>query len=110
MYLKFLFSLLKHKWFVFIAGIRVGGISLFRLIIHDYSKFSKEEFGPYTRKFHGKDNKSETVKAEFGKAWDHHWKNNSHHWQFWIRADTPVSMFEEDLREMIADWFGASRG
>lgn len=124
-YFKFLISLLKHKWFVFIAGVRVEKISLLRLIIHDYSKFSKEEFGAYARKFYGeypnKDDisvvngwytgklKSE-INEEFGKAWTHHYKNNPHHWQYWIRADKPVAMFEEDLREMIADWFGASRG
>lgn len=111
MYLKFLISLLEHKWFVLIAGLRVGGIPLYKLIIHDYSKLSREEFGAYARNFYGNCPKEEMdkVKSDFGKALEHHYKENSHHWNFWIRSNVPVAMFEEDIREMVADWFGANR-
>lgn len=120
-YIYYLISLIRHKIFVLVAGLRIGGISLFRLIVHDYTKFCSKEFPQYARKYYGKyptkreqkykgKIKSE-IDAEYLKAWEHHYLNisNSHHWQFWIRGGVPVAMFEEDLREMVADWFGASR-
>lgn len=41
-------SLLLHKWYVLLAG-RIIGVSLWRLIIHDWSKFSPTEFFRYAR-------------------------------------------------------------
>ena len=38
---------LKHKWFVFLACLRIGGIPLWRSISHDLSKFMFVELLPY---------------------------------------------------------------
>lgn len=41
---RFAWVILKHKWFVLLAGLEVG-VPLWRLIIHDWSKFTPAEFG-----------------------------------------------------------------
>jgi hypothetical protein len=42
----------RHKWFVLLAGLKTGA-PLWRLIIHDWSKFTPAERGPYVRPFYG---------------------------------------------------------
>jgi len=128
-YLNYLKSLLKHKWYVFVEccklGIPVMGI------IHDWSKFMPVEFIAYARKFYGEYptkeqairrypygtiSTQESVKEDFDIAWNHHQKLNKHHWQYW------VIVFDSELekvkclnvpeiyrKEMLADWIGAGR-
>lgn len=52
-YLKYV---LLHKLYVFRAGCVIGGYSprwLWRLLVHDRSKFSRAEWGPYVCQFYG---------------------------------------------------------
>lgn len=112
--LKYFIYIIKHKYFVYCAGRLLGGIPLWRLIIHDYSKFSKAEWTPYVNRFFsgnsGKEDKS-TDSDDFHKAWTHHWHNNPHHWEYWLRVDgVPMEMPKHFAREMVADWLGAGRG
>lgn len=101
----------RHKWFVLLAGLRVG-VPLWRLIVHDWSKLTRAEWGPYVRRFYDEENERP---GEFKEAWRHHWSHNKHHWQGWcMRLDgTPaistVRMPETYAREMVADWMGAGR-
>lgn len=129
---KYAVYLAKHKWFVFMAGLRVGA-PLWRLIIHDWSKFLPCEWLPYARYFYGDREWYEWVdsigkylpgfgparglqqlKGEFDRAWLHHQHANPHHWQHWnLREDSGVTklleMPEHFIREMVADWMGAGR-
>lgn len=86
-YLRFMWSLLRHKWFVLRAG-RLTGVPLWRLIIHDYSKFSTNEFAAYARNFHGdysqSPNDRERVSLDFTYAWLHHENRNPHHWGYYV--------------------------
>ena len=116
-YLKFLWSLLRHKWYVLVAGCKTG-VPLWRLIIHDLSKFTPAEFGSYARNFHGdysqSPNDREKVSIDFTYAWLHHENNNPHHWGYWVprsgrQADEALPMPETYVREMIADCMGASK-
>lgn len=116
-HVKYFIYICKHKWFVFLAGLRVGGIPLWRLIIHDYSKFSKAEWGPYVNRFFsgnaGVEDK-ELDPLEFKEAWRHHWQNNPHHWEYWVNNHfgdngEPEVMPVKFAREMVADWLGAGR-
>ena len=46
----------RHKWFVARAGLAIGGWSigwLWRLLVHDLSKFSRAEWTPYVCQFYG---------------------------------------------------------
>lgn len=103
---KYFWYVFKHKWFVYHAG-RAMGCDRAQLILHDLTKFTKDEWTPYVNRFYrGKDNKS-----QFYRALMHHYENNPHHWNFWLDpiTDKPNDMPTYFIREMIADWMGASR-
>lgn len=118
LYLSFFWSLIRHKWFVFLAGVRLGGIPLWRLLIHDWSKFGPWEFGRYAKNFFGDYSKSavdrDQISEDFGVAWLHHENLNPHHVGYWIPrtgqfAGKPLPMPETFVRELVADMLGASR-
>lgn len=105
-------SLCAHVAYVQEAGRRLG----LDLAEHDYSKLSLAEFPHYARQFHG----DKCDPDGFATAWLHHIHANDHHWQHFIFPDglTPRGSNVEDgclkmgkraLREMVADWQGASR-
>lgn len=106
----------RHKWFVFLAGLRTGA-PLWRLIVHDWTKFSPAEWGPYVRRFYGGRPGVPVTgddAPDFRAAWLHHQHKNAHHWQHWVlRQDdgkiVALPMPEPFVREMVADWMGAGR-
>ena len=114
MYLKYLKSQLRHKWFVFLecCKLRIPWLG----IVHDLSKFTISEWRGYARYFYGK--KTPSVEFDFDVAWLHHQHRNKHHWQRWLltldsaRSDgkmIPMIMPEKYQREMLADWYSAGR-
>lgn len=100
-HLRYLRYVLRHKWFVLLAGLRVRA-PLWRLLIHDWTKFLPCEWTPYVRKFYGappalnpcyfspqwRQAEAEAWKARmeqgFDRAWLHHQRANPHHWQYWL--------------------------
>ena len=128
-YLKYL---IRHKWFVLVAGIKIG-CPLWRLLTHDLSKFRPSEWFAYVAYFYGTQYPSvytyygdrrnhildtgfykENIKEKFEFAWLHHQHRNLHHWQYWLLkeddGDTKVlEMPEKYVFEMVADWMGAGR-
>lgn len=114
--LRYALLTLKHKYYVYLAGRKLR-VPIWQLIIHDLSKFSRAELPAYGRQFFGTKDRPH----EFGRAWEHHWQNNPHHWEWWANGKfewnpatkntvlTPIEMPEKYVREMIADWMGASR-
>lgn len=80
--------------------------------LHDASKWSIQEFPHYARQFHG--DRGDPV--GFARAWLHHQNHNPHHWEYWVTRSDPtkggvngcIEMPEHYVREMIADWMGAS--
>jgi hypothetical protein len=53
MHLRYLRYIVRHKWFVLLAGLKTGA-PLWRLIVHDWSKFTPREWFAYARNFYGK--------------------------------------------------------
>lgn len=119
--LRHLQYLLRHKWYVFRAGLRLK-VPVWQLIIHDLSKFRPNEWVPYTNHFFPKpgsadwSNGREAITyAAFEMAQVRHFIRNPHHWQHWCEWDIvcgyikPKPMPEYYIREMIADWEGAGR-
>lgn len=104
--LAYLRYLLRHKWYVFVAGRRTGA-PLWRLLVHDLSKLRPSEWGAYVEKFYGPSAEKrkelrrtdllvlgrsltasqEEVDAAFDRAWLLHQRRNAHHWQFWLLVD-----------------------
>lgn len=81
---QYLNYVLRHKWFVFLAGIKIGA-SLWRLLLHDLSKFRPSEWSAYVNYFYGDKTDLETDrKAAFDRAWLYHQRRNPHHWQYWV--------------------------
>lgn len=112
--LRYLRTVLRHKWYVFVEGRKLG-VPLWRLVIHDWSKFTRSEWGPYVRRFEygraGLEDKSNDPE-DFKRAWSHHWHHNPHHWEYWAKPEWDGMMLhmpETYAREMIADWRAASR-
>lgn len=127
-YLTYLKNVMRHKWFVFLACFKVGGVSLWQAVFHDWDKFLPSMFIAYANFFYGNypsqkdlplDAKyicytKEQAKEAFAKAWNAHQKRNKHHWQYWLitwdKGNTdPLEMPMCHLREMVADWMGAGR-
>jgi hypothetical protein len=112
MYWQYLRAVLRHKWFVFLAGL--GRVPLWRLLIHDWSKFTPAEWPQYARSFYGPQPRSQQVKDDFDRAWLHHQKFNLHHWQYWVMHEDSGKVFCLPMpgvyrEEMLADWRGAGR-
>lgn len=121
-HLRYLSYVLRHKTFVFVAGLRTKA-PLWRLLTHDWSKFTPAEWRPYVQNFYGSPRgwyarNPEAWKVRcaeaFDRAWLHHQHANPHHWQHWIlREDSGatriLAMPEHFVREMVADWMGAGR-
>lgn len=113
-HLKYLNYLIRHKWFVFLAGIKFKA-PLWRLIIHDWSKFLPSEWFPYAESFYGGyKERPQHVKDAFDSAWNHHQKRNKHHFQYWVLIEDsgaikPLEIPEKYLREIASDWSGAGR-
>jgi len=84
MYAKYLWAVLRHKWFVFLECCKLG--IPWRGIVHDLSKFLPSEFGPYAYYFYGPyprddEYKPKYVVEAFNRAWLNHQHRNKHHWQ-----------------------------
>ena len=127
--LKYLWYVLRHKWFVFLECCNLGIPWLG--IIHDWSKFRPGEFIPYARYFYGNYPKlneltpyekysisfgllKEDIERHFDKAWLYHIHRNKHHWQFWLLQEDNGSLKNipipvRYLKEIIADWNGAGK-
>ncbi|MBC2741567.1 MAG: hypothetical protein HGJ93_00580 [Desulfosarcina sp.] len=105
---------LLHKWFVFIASIKIAA-PLWRAVIHDLSKFRPSEWFPYAATFYAPDGSKQYKETPvFNRAWLLHQHRNPHHWQFWLlRMDrgniVTIEMPEHYALEMLADWMGAGR-
>jgi len=112
-HLAYLKYVLRHKYHVFLAG-RMLGVSIKQLILHDASKFSRREWGPYVKTFYAPDGSGRYEETDaFNQAWNAHQKTNLHHWQYWLlQRDegnaVPLDIPEIYIREMVADWIGAS--
>lgn len=100
-------SLKAHIAYVTEAGARLG----LTLREHDRSKLTIAEFPHYVRQFHG----DKADPDGFALAFAHHVHCNAHHWQHWIvpqgftYPESCLRMPRRYIREMVADWLGASR-
>lgn len=114
--MKYFILTIKHKWFVFWAGLKLKA-PIWLLITHDLSKFRLSELPHYQRQFFGKGDDP----AGFISCWLRHQNRNKHHWEYWIprtghnrceppyKDNEPIPMPDKYIKEMIADWIGASR-
>ena len=95
MYLRYLWYVLRHKFFVAVACFKDG--LYWQGLAHDWHKFLPREFVPYAHHFYGGGHTitsrrdktgywkpGETGDPKFDLAWFYHQKLGKHHWQFWV--------------------------
>lgn len=71
---------------------------------HDLSKFSPKEFFAYAKYFYLD---KEKYKEDFENAWKYHYRNNRHHWNYWVdEKGNSIDIPRKYLKQMIADWEG----
>lgn len=124
MHVKYLWYIIKHKWFVFVEACKLGIPWLG--LVHDWSKVLPDEWIPYARYFYGPkaDQQRDPVgyfykrlyngESAFDLAWLKHIHRNKHHWQWWVLREDDggtksLAMPNQYRREMLADWRGAGR-
>lgn len=101
--------IIRHKWFVYQAGRKLG-VGRWQLLIHDWHKLTPGEWFPYVETFYG--NNPNAVSHAFDLAWLRHQKRGKHHWQWWVLplddgGQRALPMPDRYRREMVADWRGA---
>jgi hypothetical protein len=90
------------------------GVHWWQALTHDWSKFLPSELIPYAQTFYQPDGSRHYVETDtFQHAWNAHVKRQPHHWQYWLlpfdRGETKaLDMPEKYIKEMVADWAGAS--
>lgn len=120
-YLKYM---IRHKWYVTVECFKMG--LYWRGLVHDLSKFLPSEWKPYLDYFYGDygvknncpakwlDKKCCEVKQKYDEAWLFHQHRNRHHWQYWLLrldegGERALDIPDHYLKEMAADWIGASK-
>ena len=76
---------------------------------HDTSKYGIVEWEAYRKNFYPVDEEEkESNRALFEKAWEHHYMNNLHHWDYWHATNSEDKMPLEFVIEMCCDWAAMS--
>ena len=127
MFFKYLFYIIRHKWYVMIECFKRGLI--WRGLLHDLSKLLPDEFFPYMNWFYNKygvnienkqkiDNKDVRKHKKFfdnfNKAWLKHQHRNKHHYQYWNLlyddgTEKQLKIPDKYKIEMLCDWIGAGK-
>ncbi len=103
---KHLHTVNKHRFKVFVLCCKVG--IPFQGLVHDLSKYSREEFWEGVRYFQGEYSPINNCKRKNGysRAWLHHKGRNKHHYEYWYdyatTIETPPMPFKYFL-ELICD-------
>jgi hypothetical protein len=88
-HLRYFRTVMRHKLNVLRAGLKLGGIPLISLLLHDWDKFLPSMWFAYVDYFERGDRSADAQKR-FDRAWNAHQKRNRHHWQAWLLMnDTP---------------------
>lgn len=107
LFLKYNRALIEHKlWVLWFGIVRVGGIPLWRLFVHDLSKYHPVEYWARFRCMYLE--AIPDTHPDWVAALDYHHAHNAHHWQHWVIDDRAHCMDEHSVREMVADWLAVS--
>lgn len=85
-HLRYLWSVLRHKWFVLVECLKLG-LPLYVGLTHDLSKFRPDEFLGYSRGFYTLWGRKQYNPYPMTDAWMRHQWRNPHHWQYWVMID-----------------------
>ncbi|CAF1496010.1 unnamed protein product [Rotaria magnacalcarata] len=99
-FLRYLWEVLKHKYFIIVAGFQ-----------NDISKLGRSEFWPYAEYFCGSKDINQKKHDAFHVAWLHHVAHNDHHCEHFISNYSQIAkqlrnnseLAQNYLREMPDD-------
>ena len=82
--------IMYHKWLVFRLCCKAG--EPWRGFMHDWSKFSPEEFFESVKYYNGKQSPLSISREINGisNAWLHHKGRNKHHLEYWVDDASPM--------------------
>lgn len=111
-FFKHLHTVNKHRFLVFIYCFKVG--LPIRGLIHDLSKYSKEEFFESVKYYSGTHSPITEAKKDKGYslAWLHHRGRNKHHFEYWYDENAPDStpiIPYKYAAEIVCDSLAASK-
>lgn len=80
-----------------------------QLFLHDKSKSSIVEYGPYDNYFYPKGKLDQKAIADYKFAWLNHIHENPHHWQYWVLINDDdgveaLPMPRRYILELLCDW------
>ena len=101
----------RHKARVFVNCTKCG--LFWRGLVHDWSKFSPEEFFESVKYYQGNRSPIGVCRRETGmsRAWLHHKGRNKHHIEYWLDGDclvTPLMPYKYAV-ECVCDKLAATR-
>ena len=118
---RYLRHVLRHKWWVLVMGLNIG-VPLWRLLLHDWSKFTPAEWFPYVYFFHHTTPEYRAAHftnptkgdLDFLRAFNIHNKHHAHHWEYWVQVLAGGDVFIHEMTtparlEMLADWLALAR-
>ena len=114
-YIKYIRTILIHKWYVFIECYKQGII--WQGVVHDLSKYTPSEFLVGCKYYQGNRSPNNAEREDTGvsTAWLHHKGRNKHHWEYWVDWDSSNGEYIltkiplKYMKEMYADMIGASK-
>lgn len=113
-YISFIWLFLRFKFYLVIAGLRLG-VPIYMLLINDLSKLSSAQFGPYARKLYKQNDYDNyytqaEINEEYREAQRLHYTTEQHHWDYYVdESGEAREMPENCVREMCAGFFAACR-
>lgn len=113
-YLSFIWLFLRFKFHLITAGLRLK-VPFYTLLINDFSKLSKKQFGPYARKLYKQNDYDNyytqtEINAEYIEAQRIHYTTEQHHWDYYVdESGEAREMPENCTREMLAGFWAACK-
>lgn len=98
-HIRFAWFLVVHKFWVAVAGVRLG-VPAGLLLRHDLSKCRPSEWRRHALAYAGELSETETAALRAMHA-----RREPHHPEYWSGRPMP----DVFLREMVADWYGRGR-
>ena len=94
----------RHRWQVFKNCCKCG--LFWRGLMHDFSKYSRVEFGESVKYFDGKVSALDVSRKTNGYslAWIHHKNKNKHHLEYWYDRENEVQMnmpYNQKMKQLI---------
>ena len=107
-YWKYFWVVVRHKWYVLLAGLDLK-VPIINLLFHDYDKFFPTNFITYANYIVDHKNKE-----GFQRSWNYHQKRNKHHWNYWVLIDgyddlKVLKIPNNDRLELVSDWIAAGK-